>query len=111
MSDVTLFVNPIYKKHVLNSKHDVIFLFGGAGSGKSYFAAQMMSLKLVKNKNRKMVFLRKVGETLKDSVFDLSKKSLRTLGISDDLHITKRPPHIIDTVTNNEILLKGMDDE
>lgn len=111
MSDITLFVNPIYKKYALNSKHDVIFLFGGAGSGKSYFTAQKLSLKAIQETNRKMVFMRKVGETIKDSVFDLAKKSLQSLGIAQDLHITKRPPHITDTETGNEILFKGMDDE
>lgn len=111
MSDITLFVNPIYKKYALNSKHDVIFLFGGAGSGKSCFTAQKLSLKAIQETNRKMVFMRKVGETIKDSVFDLAKKSLQSLGIAQDLHITKRPPHITDTETGNEILFKGMDDE
>lgn len=116
MSDITLFVNPIYKRYALNSKHDVIFLFGGAGSGKSYFTAQKLCLKSLRVKDgevRKMLFMRKVGETMKDSIFDLTKKSLFSLGleVGTDLHITKKPPYILDRETGNEFIFKGLDDE
>ena len=44
--------------------------FGSAGSGKSFFIAQKLVLKAL-NSKRKILVLRKVGRTVKQSVFQL----------------------------------------
>jgi phage terminase large subunit len=62
--------NPIYLPLLEPTGKRYHILFGSAGSGKSYFIAQMLIVKALREK-RKILVLRKVGRTVKNSVFQL----------------------------------------
>ncbi|HSH50101.1 MAG TPA: phage terminase large subunit, partial [Bacteroidales bacterium] len=63
-------LNPIYKKaHKTKKRYRI--LYGGAGSGKSRFVAQETILNMLNNKQMNYLVVRKVGKTLRNSVFRL----------------------------------------
>ena len=61
-------VCPAYRAYLFDYNHKFEVYYGGAGSGKSHFIAQKLVLKALQSK-RKILVVRKVGATLKDSVF------------------------------------------
>lgn len=80
--------------------------YGGGGSGKSYGAFQKIIFKCIKNKRRVLV-IRKVGATMKDSVFLLCKSILSTIGIA----FKENKSDLSITLDNGTVFLfKGMDD-
>lgn len=80
--------------------------YGGGGSGKSYGAFQKIIFKCIKNKRRVLV-IRKVGATMKDSVFLLCKSILSTIGIR---YIENKTDLTIRLDNGTVFLFKGMDD-
>ena len=54
---------------LLNSTERFLCLIGGAGSGKSVFAVQKLIIKALKYSERKILIVRKVQATLRESVF------------------------------------------
>lgn len=80
--------------------------YGGGGSGKSYGAFQKIIFKCIKNKRRVLV-IRKVGATMKDSVFLLCKSILSTIGIR---YIENKTDLTITLDNGTVFLFKGMDD-
>ena len=80
--------------------------YGGGGSGKSYGAVQKVILKCVKNKRRVLV-IRKVGNTIRDSIFLLFKTILNDFGIP----FIENKSELNITLPNGSIFLfKGLDD-
>lgn len=78
------------------------------GSGKSHFIAQKLVLKALKSK-RKMLVVRKVGTTLRDSCFQLIKDTLMFFKIYDQCQINKTDMMI--TLFNGSMFIfKSMDD-
>jgi len=61
--------NDVYFPYLYDYSHRFLVLYGSAGSGKSIFAVQRMIIKALKGK-RKILFIRKVAATLKDSIFN-----------------------------------------
>lgn len=82
--------------------------FGGAGSGKSYFIAQKILIKAL-TCNRKVLVIRKVASTLKDSVYQLIIDLLKKYKI---FHYSKINLSTLSIELPNEsiILFKGLDD-
>jgi phage terminase large subunit len=62
--------NPVYLDDIYDYSKRVQVFYGGAGSGKSHYVAQKLVLKALKDK-RKILVLRKIGRTVKNSVFQL----------------------------------------
>ena len=62
--------NPVYYPLFKEQLPRYVVLYGGAGSGKSFFTAQFLIVKALKSR-RKILVLRKVGNTIKRSVFQL----------------------------------------
>ena len=60
--------NDSYLPYLTNYENRTEVYYGGAGSGKSHFIAQKMIYKGLTLK-RKMLVIRKVGNSLRDSVF------------------------------------------
>ena len=75
-------------KIIDNYKHRIEVYYGGAGSGKSYGAFQKVLLKAMKSKRRVLV-VRKVGNTLRISVWQLMLSLLSEAGIRDYCKINK----------------------
>jgi phage terminase large subunit len=99
---------PIYRDDLSDYSHRYQIFMGGAGSGKSFYVAQKLIIKALFFKRRILV-VRKVGTTIRDSVWDqftstLSKWNLLpycTVNVSI-FKITL--PH------GSEIIFKSMDD-
>lgn len=80
--------------------------FGGGGSGKSFGAMQKVVLKSVKNKRRVLV-IRKVSATMKDSIFLLTKNILTAMNFT----YKENKSDLTLTLDNGTVFLfKGMDD-
>ena len=87
-----------------DSRYEVYY--GGGGSGKSYGAVQKSILKSAKNERRVLV-IRKVSNTLKDSIFRLYKTILLDFGIpfnENKSDLTLVLPN------GSTFLFKGLDD-
>jgi len=83
--------------------------YGGGGSGKSHFVVQKIIYKLLKFPNRKCLVVRKVGNTLRDSVYALFKTVLSDWQLYDSSEC-RDSLLTIKLITGSEILFKGLDD-
>lgn len=110
-------INLTLKKSLFNDAYFPLLLdyskryevyYGGAGSGKSVFIAQKLIVKACGSK-RKILITRKVGTTLKDSVFDLVCFYLKKWQLYDRCKVNLSTYTI--TLPNESVFLfKGMDD-
>ena len=95
-------------RRLADYSHPLEVYYGGAGSGKSYGAAQKVLLKAM-NARRKVLVIRKVGTTLRDSIFQLFLDLLADAGISSACDVNKTDMRI--TLPNGSMFIfKGLDD-
>ena len=100
--------NDVYYPLLLDYTHRYEVYYGGAGSGKSVFVAQKLLIKACRSK-RKVLVIRKVGTTLKDSVFQLITDLLKKWNIYSYCSVNLSTYTI--TLPNGSVFLfKGMDD-
>ena len=100
--------NDIYFPLLLDYSKRYEVYYGGAGSGKSVFIAQKLLIKAI-NKKRRILIIRKVGTTLKDSVFPLVIDMLKKWKIYEYCKINLSTYTI--TLPNESVLLfRGLDD-
>ena len=69
MNNITVPFNPIFKP-VHQCKKRYVVMKGSAGSGKSVDTAQLYILRLMRDKGRNLVCVRKSDITNRDSTFD-----------------------------------------
>ena len=106
--NVDLNINSTYKPYVGSYKNRVEVYYGGAGSGKSVFIAQKIILKALKGK-RKILVVRKVQRTLRESCFSLIKSIISDIGILKRCKVNET--NLTINLPNGSILLfKGIDD-
>ena len=106
--NVSLAVNPVYQPFLGSYRNRIEVFYGGAGSGKSVFVAQKTVIKALRGK-RKVLVIRKVARTQKESCFTVIKDVLRSLNMLDRCLINKSTLDI--TLPNGSVFLfKGMDD-
>ena len=87
--------------------HPIEVYYGGAGSGKSHGACQKVLLKAMNNR-RKVLVIRKVGATLKHSIFQLFLDLLAECGVSSWCSVNQSNFQI--TMPNGSIFIfKGLD--
>lgn len=84
-------------------------LCGGAGSGKSYFAAQKIILKALASP-RKILLIRKVGTSIKDSIWSLTLELLYKGGLTPTIKAVNKSELTIDFINGSRMLFKGLDD-
>ena len=100
--------NGAFRGYLTDYSHRFEVYYGGAGSGKSHFITQKLLIKALQ-RNRKVLVMRKVGNTLKDSVWQLVVDTLSQFQILGYCKVNKSTFTI--TLPNGSILLfKGMDD-
>ena len=80
--------NEAYLPQLTNYDTRYNVYYGGAGSGKSHFVFQKLVFKGLKFSNRKILVVRKVGNTLRDSCFAMVKTILSDWHISQKSRIT-----------------------
>lgn len=83
--------------------------YGGGGSGKSHFVVQKMIYKYLKYPNRKCLVVRKVGNTLRESIYALFKSILSDWQLSEKVKCVDT----LFTITlpnGSQFIFKGLDD-
>lgn len=98
-----------------NREYREYYFEGGRGSTKSSFISEKIIEILENNPKMCCVVLRKVKDTLKDSVYSQLEWAIDTLsetyiGIKDRWKLTKSPLEITNTVTGQKIYFRGADD-
>ena len=102
-------VNPVYKP-LLNDRTEILLLYGGSGSGKSYFAHQKVLLRILTEKGHKILALRKVDKTLKESIYPLFRSLIYDWQLEHEFEFNKSEKNIIHLPTGNEIVCRGLDE-
>ncbi len=109
-------VNPRFENFIFDWNYKQYLLFGGYGSSKSYHIALKIVLKCLQEK-RKVLVIREVYETIRESCFDLFKEILEDLGIlaedsrkySKNKVIAKSSPMSLTFPNGSKVIFKGMD--
>lgn len=95
---------------VLNHEHTYYWMKGGRGSTKSSFISVMLPLLLMQHQDCHAVVLRKVGNTIKNSVYPQVLWGIETLKLTGLFKAKLSPPEITLKSTGQKILFFGDDD-
>lgn len=98
---------PVYHKYVRDYDTRFCVFYGGAGSGKSYFVVQKLILKILQYK-RKVLVVRKVQATIKDSIWALFLRLLYQM--PQVIKSINKSDFTIELINGSIIIFKGMDD-
>lgn len=90
--------------------HVHYWLKGGRGSTKSSFAAIQTVLALLRDERVNAVVMRKVGNTMRDSVYAQIQWAIDVLGVAGYFRSTVSPMEIVYRPTGQRILFRGADD-
>jgi PBSX family phage terminase large subunit len=101
---------PVHKD-VKQHGHTHYVLAGGRGSTKSSYVSLEIPLLLMQNPECHAVVLRKVANTLRNSVYTQMEWALDALHISDKWKMTISPMEMIRKATGQKILFFGVDDK
>ncbi len=85
-------------------------LGGGRGSMKSSTASLGISAGLEHDEDACALVLRKVGDTLRGSVFEQMQWAIDVLGLGDHWRVTVSPMEIVNERTGQKIVFKGLDE-
>jgi len=107
-------INPAYFP-LLFDKSRYLLLYGGAGSGKSYFAAQKVLLRILADAKRgrkhKFLVLRKTQPAARKSVYALLKYWLAAWGMLHPLVVRENKVEMTFTFWNGSVIIcGGLDD-
>jgi phage terminase large subunit len=80
--------NPSYSPYFKDESR-VLILHGGAGSGKSVFASSKIIRRSCEETPHKILVIRKVASTLKDSVYAELVSRIDEWGINRHVHLNK----------------------
>lgn len=101
--------NPAFLPVLKDSRHRYIVLYGGAGSGKSVFAAQRFVYRLLTLPLCNVLVVRAVAATNRDSTFALFRQVIGKWGL-DGLFSCKESDMRIVCANGNSVIFKGLDD-
>jgi len=110
LSDI---VSPAFKdphRAFKEKTHNQLVLRGGRASGKSSFASIEGILILIKSPDTHGVVIRKVGNTLRTSVYAQYLWAVSALGLHDKFKGTVSPMELIYKPTGQKIMFMGADD-
>lgn len=104
-------VNNYFKDVFFDYSHGTEIYYGGASSGKSHGVIQKVVMKALTKANppRRMLFARKVGRSVRQSIFEDVKCCLQSLDLWDACKVNQS--NMIITLPNrSEFLFTGVDD-
>jgi phage terminase large subunit len=101
--------NPVYVPLYTNANRYIV-LVGGAGSGKSIFAGQKLLKRITTESGHRILVVRKVARTLRESCFQQLRGQISELFRYEDFEINKTDMKITYKKNKNEILFAGLDD-
>lgn len=108
INNVGKWILPAYRKHINNYDTRVNVFYGGAGSGKSYFVVQKLIIKALRSVRRVLV-VRKVGRTLKNSIWALFLELLTKYMPQVILDVNKSDLTIT-LINGSQFIFTGLDD-
>lgn len=107
--DKAMFNEP-YLTYLFDYSHRIEVQKGSAGSGKSVAVTQKAIIKAL-NDQRKVLFVRKVGTSIKDSTWQLTLDILSQFNLKQGEHYTaNKSDFTITFKTGSTFLFKGLDD-
>lgn len=96
-----------FHRDVKDGLHSSYWLKGGRGSTKSSAISVEIILGMEKDPNANAVILRKVAETLRESVYEQMLWAIDILGLTDEYHASVKPLRITKIKTGQRIIFKG----
>lgn len=99
---------PCYR-HLLDSKADINFLWGGRDSGKSHFIAQKLIEKCLSADYFRCILVKKTGNSIEASQWQTIKDVVYEWGLHDFFDF-KKSPLSIECVNGNRFIARGCDD-
>jgi len=109
LSQQVIRINDKYLPYLLDTNRRLV-LYGGSGSGKSVFAAQKIAHRTLTELGHKFLALRKVGETVKESIFAELKNAIADTGCLNEFDINKTEKTFLHRPSGNQIICKGLDE-
>ncbi|MBR2142073.1 PBSX family phage terminase large subunit [Anaerovibrio sp.] len=97
-------------RDVMSHRHTYYWLKGGRGSTKSSYISLEIPMLLIKNPLCHAVILRKVGNTIKNSIYPQMQWGIEQLGLSSKFTRKISPPMLVYKKTGQQILFLGCDD-
>ena len=97
-------------KHIKNHDYTEFAFPGGRGSCKSSDIGIEIPTLIKKNPSMHCLVLRKVSNTLKDSVYNQILWAIERLGIINEFKVKKSPLEIVYKPTGQTIYFRGLDD-
>ena len=101
------------KKHFYNvlmdNEFDILLMIGGYGSGKSFTGFLKTAIK-ASQETRKIMVVRKVFATIKESCYEDIKEGLDLAGLLDEWKFIKSPLEATNRNNGSKIIFRGMDD-
>lgn len=106
-------IGPAFKeitRDIFNHGHTHYDLSGGRGSLKSSFVSEIVPPLLIANPGTHALVLRKVANTLRDSVYAQYIWAIDKLGMSEYWEAKRTPMELIYKPTGQKIMFRGADD-
>ncbi len=101
--------NKIYLPYLHNQSRYLI-IYGGAGSGKSVFAAQKILIRMLAEKKHKFLLARKTAKSIRYSQYSLLKSLISSSGLGEYFECRDSDISIHCNVNGNSIISAGLDD-
>lgn len=95
--------------YLLDKEERYLVLYGGAGSGKSFFIVERYVYKLLTRKRMNLMVVRNTGKSNRDSTFALFNQVINKWGLNQLFKINKGDMRIT-CVNGNEVIFQGLDD-
>lgn len=108
MRSVKVSFNEVFRP-VHESKKRYIVMKGSAGSGKSVDTAQLYILRLMQEKGRNLVCVRKSDVTNRDSTFAELTAAINRMGVASAWRVTQNPLSLT-CLNGNKIIFRGVND-
>lgn len=108
MKKITVNCNPVFKP-VHQCRKRYVVMKGSAGSGKSVDTAQQYILRLMEDKGRNLVCVRKSDVTNRDSTFAELESAIIRMGVGEAWRVT-RSPLSFTCINGNKIIFRGVND-
>lgn len=103
--------NPLFYPLFFNQSRYLV-LMGGAGSGKSVFAAHKVLVRCIWDKApHRFVALRKIARTARESVFHELQRAISAWNWGAQWHVHKQEMRLTFVPNGSEIIIGGLDDQ
>lgn len=105
---MTIKLNPAFKK-AYSCKNRYRIIYGGAGSGKSFYVGQETIINMLSSSDYQYLVVRKTGKSIRQSVFRLLVDIIHKNNLSKAFRINKTEMSIV-SITGSSLITSGLDD-